>query len=111
MKIHDLLIERILLLDGAMGTMIQAYKLNENDYRGTMFASHPKELKGCNDLLCLTQPAIIEEIHKKYLEAGSDILETNTFNSTRISMSDYGMESEVRNINLAAVRLARKAAD
>jgi 5-methyltetrahydrofolate--homocysteine methyltransferase len=111
MKIHELLSERILLLDGAMGTMIQQYKLTENDYRGTMFAAHHKELKGCNDLLSLTQPAIISEIHKKYLDAGSDIIETNTFNSTGISMSDYAMEGEVRNINLAAARLARAAAD
>lgn len=111
MTIYDLLSERILLLDGAMGTMIQEYKLNEKDYRGGMFASHAKELKGCNDLLSLTQPAIISEIHKKYLDAGSDIIETNTFNSTAISMADYAMESQVRNINLASASLARAAAD
>jgi 5-methyltetrahydrofolate--homocysteine methyltransferase len=111
MTIHELLSKKILLLDGAMGTMIQAYKLNENDYRGSMFTSHHKELKGCNDLLSLTQPAIIEEIHKKYLDAGSDIIETNTFNSTSISMSDYGMEQLVYKINFESARLARKAAN
>ncbi|RMH57270.1 MAG: methionine synthase [Candidatus Hydrogenedentota bacterium] len=103
--------KRILLLDGAMGTMIQRHSLAEEDFRGERFRSHPKELKGCNDLLVLTQPDLIAKIHREYFEAGSDIIETNTFNSTRISMVDYGLESTVREINEAAARLARKVAD
>ncbi len=111
MIIHDLLSQRILLLDGAMGTMIQERKLSENDYRGNKFSGHPNELKGCNDLLNLTQPAIIKEIHEQFLEAGADIIETNTFNATTISMSDYGLENHVYEINYEAARLALKAAD
>ena len=84
-ELHDLLRRRILILDGAMGTMIQRYKLDEADYRGDAFADHPRDLKGDNDLLCLTQPEIIEEIHRQYLEAGADIIETNTFNAQAIS--------------------------
>ena len=83
------LAERILFLDGAMGTMIQSYKLSEKDYRGERFANWPTDLKGNNDLLSLTQPDIIKAIHRAYLDAGSDIIETNTFNSTRIAMADY----------------------
>ncbi|RMI19599.1 MAG: methionine synthase, partial [Calditrichaeota bacterium] len=109
--IHNLLKERILILDGAMGTMIQGYKLSEEDYRGERFADHPGELKGNNDLLCLTQPRIIEEIHRAYLEAGADIIETNTFNANGISMQDYQMVPLVYEINLAAARLARAAAE
>ena len=88
----ELLDERILFLDGAMGTMIQRHKLEEADYRGERFADWPSDLKGNNDLLSLTQPQIIRDIHTQYLEAGADIIETNTFNATRIAMSDYGME-------------------
>ena len=103
--------KRILVLDGAMGTMIQAYKLTEEDYRGDRFKDWPSDLKGNNDLLSLTQPEKIKEIHLKYFEAGADIVETNTFNSTRISMADYDMEELVPEINLSAAKLAREAAD
>lgn len=109
-RIEELLKERILLLDGAMGTMIQQYKLSEADYRGERFRDHPADLKGNNDLLCLTRPDVIREIHEAYLEAGSDILETNTFNATSISQADYGTEAFVREINVAAARIAVEAA-
>ncbi len=109
--LEELLQERILILDGAMGTMIQRYKLDEADYRGERFADWPSELKGNNDLLSLTQPTIIRDIHKAYLEAGADIVETNTFNSTTVSMADYGMEELVYEINLESAKLAREAAD
>lgn len=102
---------KILVLDGAMGTMIQRYQLREEDFRGTRFANHPKELKGCNDVLSLTAPFVIRDIHRKYLEAGADIIETNTFNAQRISMGDYSMQDHCRDINLAAARLARECAD
>ena len=102
---------RLLVLDGAMGTMIQQYHLHENDFRGERFAQHPIDLKGCNDVLALTKPDIIRDIHRKYLEAGADIIETNTFNAQRISMGDYGMQDYCRDINLAAARLARQCAD
>ena len=105
------LAERILFLDGAMGTMIQTYKLEEKDYRGERFADWPRDLKGNNDLLSLTQPHIIQAIERAYLEAGSDILETNTFNATRIAMADYGMEELAYEINVASARLARQVAD
>ncbi|MEW6253234.1 MAG: homocysteine S-methyltransferase family protein, partial [Planctomycetota bacterium] len=110
-RIRSLLAQRILVLDGAMGTMIQSYKLSEADYRGTRFADFPHDLKGNNDLLCLTQPHIIKEIHAQYLAAGADILETNSFNATSISMADYHMEHLVHELNFAAARLAREAAD
>ncbi|HIE53823.1 MAG TPA: methionine synthase, partial [Chromatiaceae bacterium] len=103
--------ERILLLDGAMGTMIQRHGLTEKDYRGERFADWPSEVKGNNDLLCLTQPQIIRAIHEQYLEAGADIVESNSFNATRVSMADYGMEALAYEINVAAARLAREAAD
>ena len=106
-----LLADRILLLDGAMGTMIQARDLGEADFRGLRFASHPRDLKGNNDLLTLTQPAIIARIHRAYLEAGADIIETNTFNSTAPSQGDYGLESLVGELNLEAARIARGVAD
>ncbi len=109
--IFEQLEKHILLLDGAMGTMIQAHQLDETAFRGSQYADHPCDLKGCNDLLCVTQPQIIEEIHRKYLEAGSDIIETNTFNSTSISMADYQLESEIHVINKSAAEVARKAAD
>ena len=111
MTIQDALKQRILILDGAMGTMIQRYNLSESDYRGELFTNHPEELKGNNDILCLTQPQIISEIHEAYLQAGSDIIETNTFNATSVSMSDYGMQNHIREINIKAAQLARKAAD
>lgn len=103
--------ERILILDGAMGTTIQSYKLEEEDYRGTRFADWPSPVKGNNDLLCLTRPDVIKEIHTAFLEAGADIIGTNTFNSTTISQADYGMEEIVYEINLEGARLARAAAD
>lgn len=103
--------KRILLVDGAMGTMIQRYKLDEAAYRGTRFADFHKPVKGNNDLLVLTQPKIIAEIHEAYFEAGSDIVSTNTFNAQRISMADYGMEELSYEMNVEAARLARKAAD
>jgi 5-methyltetrahydrofolate--homocysteine methyltransferase len=101
---------RILILDGAMGTMIQGYKLEDADYRGERFKDWPHDIKGNNDLLCLTKPEVIREIHEKYLAAGADILETNTFNAQRISLADYHMGELTREINLAAARLAREAA-
>jgi 5-methyltetrahydrofolate--homocysteine methyltransferase len=110
-KITELLRQRILFLDGAMGTMIQRHKLGEADYRGERFADWPSDLKGNNDLLVLTQPEIILDIHARYLEAGADIIETNTFNATRVAMADYGMEALVPEINRAAAELARQAAD
>lgn len=108
-SIRDLLNERILIIDGAMGTMIQRHKLTEADYRGERFKDWPSDLKGNNDLLCLTQPHIIRGIHTEYLEAGADIIETNTFNAQRVSMADYGMESLAYEINLAAAKCAREA--
>jgi len=110
-KITEILDQRILFLDGAMGTMIQRHKLEEADYRGERFADWPSDLKGNNDLLSLTQPAIIRDIHTQYLEAGADIIETNTFNSTRVAMADYGMEDLSFEINAASARIAREAAD
>ncbi len=110
-RLRALLRERIVLLDGAMGTMIQRHGLSEADYRGTRFADWPRDLKGNNDLLVLTQPQVIRGIHDDYLAAGADILETNTFNANRISMADYAMEAQVPEINRAAARLAREAAD
>ncbi len=109
--IEDLLKKRILILDGAMGTMIQRYKLEEADYRGERFAGFAHDLKGNNDLLVLTQPQIIRAIHAAYLEAGADILETNTFNATSIAMADYHMENLVYELNVEAARLAREVAD
>ena len=103
--------QRILILDGAMGTMIQRYKLDEAGYRGVRFKGFPRDLKGNNDLLVLTQPKIIREIHNAYLEAGADIVETNTFNSQSISQADYGLESIAHELNVAASKLAREAAD
>ncbi|XHR31316.1 MAG: methionine synthase [Chthoniobacteraceae bacterium] len=107
----QLLAQRIAILDGAMGTMIQRHRLAEADYRGERFANHPKLLKGANDLLCLTRPDIIEAIHRQYLEAGADLIETNSFNSQRISLADYGLEPCVRDINLAAAACARRAVE
>ncbi|MCU7547525.1 homocysteine S-methyltransferase family protein [Chitinophagaceae bacterium LB-8] len=108
-NIQDILKERILVIDGAMGTMIQRHKLTEADYRGERFKDWPSDLKGNNDLLCLTQPEIIKGIHKEYLAAGADIIETNTFNSQRVSLADYGMEALAYEINIVAAQLAKQA--
>lgn len=110
-QIEAQLQQRILLIDGGMGTMIQGYKLEEQDYRGERFANWPSDLKGNNDLLVLTQPQLIKEIHCAYLEAGADILETNTFNATSIAMADYDMQAISDEINFAAAKLAREVAD
>jgi 5-methyltetrahydrofolate--homocysteine methyltransferase len=110
-QIQKIARERILILDGAMGSMLQDYRLDEAGYRGARFADWPHPLKGNNDLLNLSQPQIVEEIHAKYFAAGADMVETNTFNAQTVSMADYGMESLVRELNLAGARLARKAAD
>jgi len=110
-ELENLMQRRIVILDGAMGTMIQSYQLDESGYRGRQLASHPYDLKGCNDLLCLTQPEIVETIHRQYLEAGADIIETNTFNSTSISMADYHLEHLVYDLNLAGARVARRAVE
>lgn len=109
--LHQIASERILLLDGAMGTMIQQYKLGESDYRGTRFAGHHSDLKGNNDLLSLTRPDIIQAIHEAYLEAGADIIETNTFNATSVSQVDYHMESAVYDINVASAQIAKAACE
>ncbi len=110
-QLHDLLSKRILVLDGAMGTMIQRHKLSEENFRGERFKDHQHPLKGNNDLLSLTQPEIIKNIHREYFEAGADIVETNTFNSTSISQADYKTENLVYDINYSAAKLAKEAAD
>ncbi|WP_226702960.1 methionine synthase [Microbulbifer elongatus] len=110
-QLHNALAERIVILDGGMGTMIQQEKLGEADYRGERFADYPSDLKGNNDLLVLTQPELIERLHREYLEAGADIIETNTFNATRLSQSDYDLEDLVPELNLEAAKVARRAAD
>lgn len=110
-NIHHILQDRILVIDGAMGTMIQQYKLDEKDFRGKRFADYHMEIKGNNDILCLTQPQIIEEIHLQYLEAGADIIETNTFNANGFSQADYNMEEYVYEINLEAGKIARRAVE
>ena len=102
---------RILVLDGAMGTMIQQYQLREEDFRSVRFVNHSYDLKGCNDVLSLTAPFVVRDIHRKYLEAGADIIETNTFNAQRISMGDFGLQDYCREINLAAVQIARQCAE
>lgn len=111
MDIRDILKERILVLDGAMGTMIQQYKLTEDDFRGERFKNHTKPLKGDNDLLALTQPDVLKAIHAAYFEAGADIAETNTFSATRIAQADYGLEDAVYDINYYSAKLAREVAD
>ena len=110
-KWRECLNTKVLVLDGALGTMIQQYNLTENDFRGKLFVHSERQLKGDNDLLNLTRPDVISEIHEKYLRAGADIIETNTFNATRVSQADYGMEAQVRAMNLAGARLARSLAD
>ena len=110
-QLEDLLARRILVLDGAMGTMIQSYKLTEEDFQGERFEGHAKPLQGNNDIVCLTRPDIIEEIHGRFLEVGCDIVETNTFGATSIAQADYGTEDHAYEINLEAARIARRAAD
>ena len=107
-SLYDVIKERILVLDGAMGTMIQAYNLKEEDFRGERFKNYSSSLKGNNDLLSITQPQIISEIHKKYLDSGADILETNTFSSNSISMADYNMEDLVYELNFESAKIAKK---
>ena len=107
---ETLLSERILIMDGAMGTMIQRHRLDEADFRGERFKDHVHDVQGNNDLLTLTRPDVISSIHHAYLEAGSDIIETNTFTSTAVAQADYGLEAVVYEINLQAARLAKQAA-
>ena len=109
--LYTALRDRILVLDGAMGTMIQSLRLAETDYRGEQFANFHKDLKGNNDLLSITQPHLIRDIHTAFLEAGADIIETNTFNATRTSMSDYEIGNFAREINRQAGKIARQTAD
>lgn len=111
MKIQDLLKERILVLDGAMGTMIQRHKLEESDFRGERFKNHPSPLKGNNDLLSITRPDIIKDIHMQYLDAGADIVETNTFSSTTIAQADYQLEPLAYELNYQSAKIAKEAAD
>src|SRR5437773_10883868 len=110
-RLERLLRERIVILDGAMGTMLQQHQLDERAYRGERFRQWRRDLKGLHDLLCLTQPRIIEAIHRQYLEAGADLIETNTFNAQALSLADYGLESLASEINVAAAQCARRAAD
>ena len=110
-ELSDILKDRIMVLDGAMGTMIQSYKLKEEDYRGDRFVDFKHPLKGNNDLLSLTQPQIIKEIHSKYFEAGADIAETNTFSGTTIAQADYHLEDVVYELNFESAKIAREVAD
>ena len=109
--LHAALRERILILDGAMGTMLQKQGLTESDFRGTRFQSLEKELRGNNDVLCLTCPEAVRKVHNAYLEAGADIIETNTFNSNAVSQADYGLQDLVYELNKAGAQVARQAAD
>ena len=110
-QLHNVIAQRVLILDGAMGTMIQRLGLTEEDFRGERFNNLPGLQKGNNDLLCLSRPDMIADIHRRYLSVGADIIETCSFNAQRISMSDYGCEHLCREINLAAARIARQCAD
>src|SRR5215218_10717289 len=111
-ELHDLLAKRIVVLDGAMGTMVQGLGLaDEEVWRGERFKNHSHSLKGCNDLLALTKPEAIEEIHYQFLRAGADMVETDTFTATSLALADYGLEAEVRDINVAAAQAARRAAE
>ena len=110
-QLTQILQQRILILDGAMGTMIQRHKLEEADYRGDRYADYHLDIKGNNDLLAITQPKLIQDIHESYLEAGADIIETNTFNATKVSMADYEMEDLAYELNVAGAKVARQAAD
>jgi 5-methyltetrahydrofolate--homocysteine methyltransferase len=109
--IRELLLDRILVLDGAMGSLIQQYNLTDADYRGERFKDFPHELKGNNDLLSITRPDVIKEIHAKYFEAGADIAETNTFSGTSIAMADYHLEDLVYELNFESAKIAREVAD
>ena len=109
-NLHQIVKERILVIDGAMGTMIQEYKLEEKDYRGDRFQNHPLDVKGNSDLLSITQPHVVEAIHKAYLDAGADIIETNSFTATSIAQADYQMEHLAYEMNLEAAKIAKKAA-
>ena len=111
MTLHELAEKKILVLDGAMGTMIQRYKLTEDDFRNVELANHSHPLQGNNDLLSITRPDVIKEIHLDYLRAGADLIETNTFNSTLISQADYALEDWAYRLNVASARIAREAAD
>lgn len=110
-RIEAILRERIMVLDGGMGTMIQRYKLSEEDFRGQEFKDHPRPLKGNNDILSITQPDVIYQIHKDYLLAGADIIETNTFSSTNVAQADYGLEHLAYRMNKCSAEVARKAAE
>src|SRR5262245_33590182 len=110
-RLERLLAQRILVLDGAMGSLIQAYKLTEADFRGERFRDHGKDLKGDSDVLSLTRPDVVREIHERYLAAGADIIETNTFTATAVSQAEYGLEAHCYDMNLASARLARAAVD
>ncbi|MBC8136680.1 MAG: homocysteine S-methyltransferase family protein, partial [Fibrella sp.] len=109
--IQDAIKSRILVIDGAMGTMLQRHKLTESDYRGERFADHPIDLKNNNEALNFTRPDLIYGVHKSYLDAGADIIETNTFNANAVAMADFDMVDIVREMNLEAVKVAREAAD
>ncbi|MGQ0506207.1 MAG: homocysteine S-methyltransferase family protein [Myxococcaceae bacterium] len=109
-QLEELFSRRIAILDGAMGSMLQGYSLDEADFRGERFKDFPRDLKGNNDLLCMTRPDVVEDVHSRYLDAGADIIETNTFSSTSIAQADYGLESVVTELNTAAVDCARRAA-
>ncbi len=110
-QLHQLLSERVLLLDGAMGTMIFAHEPQEEDYRGKRFQNHSKELRNCTDVMVLTQPKIVRDIHWKYLEAGSDIVETNTFTANALTMSNFDLQDHVYELNKRAAELAREAVE
>ncbi|HYR26256.1 MAG TPA: homocysteine S-methyltransferase family protein, partial [Aquabacterium sp.] len=110
-QLPEILRQRIVVLDGAMGTMIQRYKLTEADYRGTRFADHPKDLKGNNELLQLTKPEVIREIHEQYLAAGADLIETNTFGATTVAQEDYDLPELAYEMNVAGAKLARECCD
>ncbi|HWX37703.1 MAG TPA: homocysteine S-methyltransferase family protein, partial [Candidatus Sulfotelmatobacter sp.] len=109
--LKNLLKERIVILDGAMGTMIQAQRLDESAFRGAEFLNHPRDLRGNFDILNLTQPGIVQSVQRQYLEAGAEIIKTNSFNANGISLLDYGLENRVRDINAAGAKLARQVAD
>src|SRR5688572_5107463 len=110
-ELRSLLARRILVLDGAMGTQIQSYGLSEADFRGERFANHTRDLKGASDVLAITKPEVLDEVHRKYLAAGADIIETNTFNSQAISFADYDLQPYVYEISKAAAEICRRAAD
>src|SRR5262245_52645886 len=111
MKIQDILKERILIIDGAMGTMIQRHKLDESDFRGERFKDHKSPLRGNNDLLSITRPDIIKDIHRQYFEAGADMVETNTFSGTYIAQADYHLEHIIYELNYQSAKIAREVAD